>query len=603
MQVEKQVHELDALSRFDHEIERVKQWSTQDSQWSDQVQAQEFLRHAMKRVEELRRRDQIPLIAATFGGTGSGKSTLVNALVGQDVTVAGRQRPTTRKPLLLISPEVDPLDLEIPLETLEIKQCPAPLLNDVALIDCPDPDTNEAAEEGSNLAQLRGIVPYCDVLIFVTTQQKYRSNRILDELAQAAVGCRLIFVQTHADLDSDIRDDWRSQLSRGYRLNEIFFVDSLKAIREQEAGEPVSGDFAKLQGFLTTGFTSHRRQMIRQANAIDLLHGSVTHALQLMSGTHPDVENVRETLVNQHHRVMEKMTNQLTEELLESRGLWERRLLAAVNETWGATAFSSVLKLYSGLGGLMASFGLMRARTTAQMALIGTMQGLKWLGTKRETQEAESKLKEISRFGLDEATLSEIKLLLAGYVRTAGLSAELVEGQSITHLKSAAAKVEEDFLVDASARIDKIISELARKNSGWIRRTVFEVLFVSYLAFVLYRVGYNFFYESFWLNKEILKMDFYIPAGIFLVLWTGLLVILFIRGLRQGLNERINGMARELVQHQLADGLFPDLERAVGDALQANAELVEAEQHLSSLQRDLEAITHVGSIRIEAGAS
>ena len=54
------------------------------------------------------------------------------------------------------------------------------------LIDCPDPDTNEAETHDSNLARLHQLLPYCDVLIYTSTQQKYRSARVGDELAQAA---------------------------------------------------------------------------------------------------------------------------------------------------------------------------------------------------------------------------------------------------------------------------------------------------------------------------------------------------------------------------------------------------------------------------------
>ena len=45
-----------------------------------------------------------PLLAVVGGSTGAGKSTLVNTLVGDDVTKAGWLRPTTRGPVLVCSP-------------------------------------------------------------------------------------------------------------------------------------------------------------------------------------------------------------------------------------------------------------------------------------------------------------------------------------------------------------------------------------------------------------------------------------------------------------------------------------------------------------------
>jgi hypothetical protein len=45
-----------------------------------------------------------PLLAVVGGSTGAGKSTLVNGLVGEQVTTAGVLRPTTRAPVLVCSP-------------------------------------------------------------------------------------------------------------------------------------------------------------------------------------------------------------------------------------------------------------------------------------------------------------------------------------------------------------------------------------------------------------------------------------------------------------------------------------------------------------------
>jgi hypothetical protein len=47
---------------------------------------------------------EAPLLAVVGGSTGAGKSTLVNTLVGDDVTKAGWLRPTTRGPVLVCSP-------------------------------------------------------------------------------------------------------------------------------------------------------------------------------------------------------------------------------------------------------------------------------------------------------------------------------------------------------------------------------------------------------------------------------------------------------------------------------------------------------------------
>src|SRR4029079_17876564 len=181
------------------------------------------------------------------------------------------QRPTTTRPVLLAHPQTELELLGLPLDDFEIIRADAPLLRDVVLIDCPDPDTTESEIDGSNLARLHHLLPFCDVLLYTATQQKYRSARVGDELAQPATGCRLVFVQTCADIDEDIRDDWRQQLGERYQVPDIFFVDSLRALREQQAGQRPTGDCRRLQELLSTQLAASHRTQIRRANLIDLV--------------------------------------------------------------------------------------------------------------------------------------------------------------------------------------------------------------------------------------------------------------------------------------------------------------------------------------------
>ncbi len=553
--------QLEMLAQVDELVARLTAWVDEKSSWEPMNHCRALLRRLLGRVERLRIRLEAPLVVATFGGTGTGKSSLVNALVGRECTPTGRERPTTMRPVLVAHPNTELEALGLPTDEFEIVRADAPILRDIVIVDCPDPDTTEVAQmPGSNLERLHQLMPHLDVLIYTSTQQKYRSARVCEELGQAATGCRLLFVQTHADLDEDVREDWRRQMAGQYEVPEMFFVDSLRALQEQSADRRPSGDFARLQDLLTTQLAASERIQIRRANLIDLIHAALEHCRTELDQHRPALAELEAALQEQRNKLTATMAGGLRDELLVSRNLWERRLLSSVTDIWGFSPFSSMLRFYNGLGGLVASFSLFRARNSAQIALIGALEGARRLHTRRQEKETESRLQRIAAFGLDDAVLREAQFVVAGYVTSARLDPALAERASLETMRDEAARVEDQFLGDASRRIDEIIDRLSVKNSGFFTRTFYELLFGAFVAFVLYRIGKNFFFDSFLHQSPPLTIDFYVSAGVVFLLWSGLLVMAFTGRLRRGLRRRIENLARELAEYRMSQGLFPQLE-------------------------------------------
>ena len=134
-------------------------------------------------LPRLRRLDA-PLLAVVGGSTGAGKSTLVNTLVGANVTKAGWLRPTTRGPVLVCSPDDVPwftADRILPelsrttgdagpggagtLRVVPHSRMPAGL----ALLDAPDIDSVVA--ENRRLAHQ--LLAAADLWIFATSAARY----------------------------------------------------------------------------------------------------------------------------------------------------------------------------------------------------------------------------------------------------------------------------------------------------------------------------------------------------------------------------------------------------------------------------------------------
>jgi Dynamin family len=116
-----------------------------------------------------------PLLAVVGGSTGAGKSTLVNSLVGREVSPAGFLRPTTRTPVLVCHTGDLPwfADRRV-LPGLErggdLRLEPTDALPPgLALLDAPDIDSLDA--RGRELAA--ELVCAADVWVFVTSASRY----------------------------------------------------------------------------------------------------------------------------------------------------------------------------------------------------------------------------------------------------------------------------------------------------------------------------------------------------------------------------------------------------------------------------------------------
>ena len=591
-----QLEQIGLLAEVDDLTDGLKSWIADCPAWEPARKARSLVSHLLERVATLRIRLESPLVVATFGGTGTGKSSLVNALAGKEVSTAGRQRPTTTIPVLLLHPDI-PIDaIGLDPDDFHVKRVETDILRDIVIIDCPDPDTSETADAGTNLALLRSIVPKCDVLLYTSTQQKYKNAAVIDELADVAAGCRLVFVQTHADLDSDIREDWADFLSTKYDVPEMFFVDSRTAFQQQQAGTAVTGDFARMQSLLSTQLGVARRVAIRRANLIDLLQEALAVCRTNYDNSLPAVKELADRLDVQRREIRDSLKRQLCDELLANQTLWERRMLSSVADKWGVSPFSTVLRFYNGLGSFIASFTFFRARTSAQMALIGAVQGARWMKGKVAEQDAESSLARVSTFGVSDSELQKSRMLVSESVRVAEIDpTAMLDRGDLSGLRKQAATLEDEFLGDATRAIDQTIEELAKKNSQPSIRYVFEILFLAYLVLILGRVGINFFWSMFLkpifssdaVDAKLLTIDFYIPALIFLIIWSVILVTAFSARLRKGLKGRIEEFAESTADSQLLHGLFPALESTCEQISKDDQKLTSLLNQTTNFRNDL----------------
>jgi hypothetical protein len=579
-----ELEHLELLAEVDSLVEELKGWSAAAPDWPAARDAQALIARLAERSRTLRIRLEAPLVVATLGGTGTGKSSLVNALVGSEVSTAGRQRPTTRRPTYIGRPGFGPAALGIDPETVHVVERDLPALRELILIDCPDPDTTEEAGAGSNLERLRALVPFCDVLLVTSTQQKYRSARVAGELAAAAPGARLVFVQTHADADDDIREDWRAILSEHYAVADIFFVDSLAALADARAGVQPRGDFGRLLDLLTRQLADCGASRIRRANFLELVSGGLTTCRQRIDQAMPAVEQLESAVGEQRERLAGKLAARVREELLASRRPWEQRLLGEIAGRWGLSPFSLVLRAYQGLGRLLSGAALLRVRTPAQLALWGAFEaGREW---KRRKSEAtlDNLPERVVAWGWEDADLRTAAIILDGYADEAGVPRD---DTSPEKLSQQAAQAGASFIDSASQQLQALLGRLAQRHSGWFTRMLYEVLLSVALIYLAVRWGTNFFYDSWWKGAPLYGLDFFVNAALMLLAWSAILLWMYSLRLRSGVSEEIEGLVEGWTNASTCSAVFAGLERRTREIRQHRERLARVEHRVSGLRSRL----------------
>jgi hypothetical protein len=118
-------------------------------------------------------------VIAFVGGTGVGKSTLLNALAGDSVSAASVRRPTTAAPVAWV-PASSHEDFGPLLEWLgveDVKEHADGLHQPVGILDLPDLDS--VARE--HRAQVEELLPRVDAVVWVTDPEKYRDAVLHDD--------------------------------------------------------------------------------------------------------------------------------------------------------------------------------------------------------------------------------------------------------------------------------------------------------------------------------------------------------------------------------------------------------------------------------------
>ena len=542
--------------------EQLQHWISTAPDWEAALRCRERIDRFRQRAKLTPKSANVPLVVAMLGGTGTGKSTLINTLIGEKVVKEGKERPTTNEPVLVCHTHANVYQFN----HFRIERRDNPHLEQMMILDCPDPDTTDSAEiddpatrQKSNLDKLRRALPFCDIILVTATQQKYRSRRVLDELAAAAPGARLVFVQTHADRDIDIREDWRATLQNDYETGEMFFVSS---IRSQEE----SNSLQELRQLLTRDLNEEAAIRIRHANYFGLAEEAVVDCQQMIENDWQPVCKLRERISEERQRFGERMASKIRSELIRDRRSWESKLLGRVSAQWGYSPFSLLLRIYQGFGAALSGAFLTRVRSPIQLALWGSFETVRQLRNR--------KLKKnmvLPEFSVEESNqLKESALILTGFATDAHVPTQHCQP---TVIQSESKETNEILLDEIGAELETITDRLAQRCQRLWFRSLYEILFGAMVLFLLARPAYNFFIDAPFYGKPLLGLDFYLVSLIWLILWGVILLFFFTMTLRRGIERVIQKTSQDWQRLPALEGLFASLETATTQILTFRDEL------------------------------
>jgi hypothetical protein len=255
-----------------------------------------------------------PVLAVVGGSTGAGKSTLVNSLVGADVTRPGVLRPTTRSPVLIHHPEAarwfddDRVLGSLPrvrsvsadgdaegshqLRLVASEAVPEQL----ALLDAPDIDS--VLDRNREIAE--HLLDAADLWVFVTTAARYADAVPWDFLRTASrrgVAIGLVLDRVPAGAGDEVSAHLAAMLAEeGLGDAPLFVLDEHVL---DDTGRLPADAVAPLRDWLDGLAADHeqRAELVRQSlvGAVDDVAGRTEEVAQALEDQHRAADDLAAT--------------------------------------------------------------------------------------------------------------------------------------------------------------------------------------------------------------------------------------------------------------------------------------------------------------------
>lgn len=205
-----------------------------------------------------------PLIVAFMGGTGVGKSSLLNRLAGTAIARTGVERPTSREVTLYHhqSVEIRHLPENLPIASIKIAQHKDETKKNIIWIDMPDFDSIEQSNKHLVLQWL----PHIDVLIYVVSPERYKDAQAWRLLLAEGGRHAWLFVLNQWDLGRlEQYEDFKRQLGQAGFAKPIIFRTVCGEVPEKDEFDALASTIASLANEHVVEQLEHRGFQVRKA--------------------------------------------------------------------------------------------------------------------------------------------------------------------------------------------------------------------------------------------------------------------------------------------------------------------------------------------------
>ncbi len=252
------------------------------------------------------------LVIMLMGGTGVGKSTLMNALAGATVAQASFTRPTTRDPVVYFHQYIKPEKLDPVLRLCRLSQHNRESLLQKVIVDTPDVDSNDL----TNREKLIELLPVADVVLYVGSQEKYHDQIGWELFKDQHQRRAFAFVLNKWDRcldpgaaglrpDEDLLRDLKAEGFVNpllFRTSAQLWVDAAKkGPNAKPEGLPPGEQFAELLNWLELGLTRLEIEAVKARGVGQLL----AQALRSIEAVRPpDLSTEAQRVQDAWHRVL-----------------------------------------------------------------------------------------------------------------------------------------------------------------------------------------------------------------------------------------------------------------------------------------------------------